>query len=119
MIHEATGAQVEHDPGRRWFFDEDFDLIVWQSDDSAVTAFELCYDKSSFERAITWNPEQGYGHFRVDSGEDNPMRNRTPILVTDGAFPKAEVIARFTQASIDLEPAIRAFVLERLQQLRA
>ena len=116
MIHEVTGTQVEHEPYRRWFFDEDFDLIVWLSDHATVMALELCYDKPGFERAVTWSRDQGYAHFRVDSGEESPMRNRTPILVSDGAFPKADVIARFTRASIALDPAIRGFVLERLRQ---
>jgi hypothetical protein len=41
----------------------------------------------------------------------------TPILVPDNAeFPKGRVIAAFAEAANGLEPTIRSFVVERLQQ---
>lgn len=116
MLQEVVVTQVDQEPRRRWFVDEDLDLVVWLSDRAAVVALELCYDKLRHERAMTWSRERGYGHFRVDAGDETPMRNRTPILVTDGAFPKEQVIASFTAASATLDPAIRGIVLERLQQ---
>jgi hypothetical protein len=41
----------------------------------------------------------------------------TPILVPDNAeFPKGRVIAAFAEAANGLDPTIRSFVVERLQQ---
>jgi hypothetical protein len=71
------------------------------------------------ERAVTWSTDRGYRHFRVDAGEDTPMRNLTPILVADGSFPKERVVGRFSRASDRLDPASRTFVLERLQEYPA
>ena len=116
MLREVSVTQVEHEPRRRWFVDDDLDLVVWLADHDAVVAIELCYDKPGHERALTWSRERGYGHFRVDAGDDTAMRNLTPILVSDGAFPKEQVVERFTAASQTLDAAIRAVVLERLQQ---
>jgi hypothetical protein len=48
-----------------------------------IAAIQLCYDKSSTERAVTWSPPRGHEHFRVDAGEDSPLRNETPLLVAD------------------------------------
>ena len=119
MLREVAVTQVEHEPRRRWFVDEDLDLVVWLSEPGSIVALELCYDKPGRERALTWSLERGFGHYRVDAGDDTAMRNLTPILVSDGAFPKAQVIARLTAASATIDPAIRAPVLERLQEFPA
>ena len=116
MLREVAVTQVEDEPRRRWFVDDDLDLVVWLTEHDSVVALELCYDKPGHERALTWSRERGYRHFRVDTGDETAMRNLTPILVSDGAFPKEQVVARFAAASVAIDPAIRALVLERLQQ---
>lgn len=116
MLREVPAVQVDQEPRHRWFAHEYFDLVLWLSDLACIVAFELCYDKPRFERAMIWSRERGYEHFRVDAGEETPMRNRTPILVSDGSFPKEQVIARFTRAAGTLDPAIRALVLQRLRE---
>ena len=85
MLREAIH---EREPNRRWFSDDDFDLIVWFDDPATIVAIQLCYDKSSTERAVTWSRQRGHEHFRVDAGEDSPLRNETPLLVADVRFEK-------------------------------
>ena len=116
MLIEIPAAQREPGLNRRWFADEYFDLTIWASEASHIAAFELCYDKPKLHRALTWASDKGYGHFRVDAGEDNPTKNRSPILLSDGPFPKDFVIARFTESSAGLDPGVRLFVLSRLQE---
>jgi len=115
MLREVMPPRVERELERRWFTDEDFDLVVWLTRAFGAVAFELCYDRQRGERALTWSPERGYGHYRVDAGEDTPTRNLSPILVADGDFPRARIAGEFERASGDLDPAIRAFVLEHLE----
>jgi hypothetical protein len=115
MLQEFPVTQRTTEPLRRWFADEYFDLVVWTSETNAIVAFELCYDKPRFERALTWSGEHGWGHFRVDSGEDTPVKNRTPILASDGSFPKAQVLAHLSEAPTAIDPTVRAFVLTKLQ----
>lgn len=117
MLREVPATQAPREPHRRWFADEYLDLVVWISDPGSVVAFELCYDKPRAERAVTWSPEKGYGSFRVDGGGDTPTRNRTPILISDRSVPKDQVIAQFTERAGALDPAIRDFVLQKLEQL--
>src|SRR5438874_11368928 len=50
---------------RRWFSDDDFDLIVGLDSRDAIMWFELCYDRSRVERALTWTPTVGYHHWCV------------------------------------------------------
>jgi hypothetical protein len=102
---------------RRWFCNDDFDLFVWFDDRDAISWFELCYDRSEVERALTWSPTRGYAHFRVSTGDAAGMdHGMTPILVPDDTeFPKDRIIDAFGDAANTLEPTIRAFVVQRLQ----
>jgi hypothetical protein len=104
---------------RRWFSNEDFDLFVWFDDLGAIAGFELCYDRSDVERALSWSPTRGYRHWRVDTGEATGLSyDMTPILEPDDTdFPKDRVIAAFVEAADALEPAIRSFVVQRLQEV--
>jgi hypothetical protein len=56
-------------PRRRWFADDYFDLIVWVGNRGECIGFQLCYDKSGDEHALTWHKKTGFRHHRVDSGE--------------------------------------------------
>lgn len=110
------GREGERDDRRRWFSDDEFDLIVWLSGDGSLAALQLCYDKSGVERAVTWSTDAGYGHFRVDTGEEMPVRDKTPILLPDGPFGKERVLTAFVAAAKDLDPPIRAAVVRRLEE---
>jgi hypothetical protein len=116
LQEEVRETEKNPEPRRRWFSDEYFDLVVWQSAGDGVVGFQLCYDRAGTERAVSWSRSRGYGHFRVDTGEDTPVKNKAPVLVSEGALAKEQVLARFFQASSTLDPVIRDFVLERLQE---
>ncbi len=97
MLEEIHGArQIPKEGFRRWFTDEYFDLIVWYEDaKSPVTAlkgFQLCYDKSGKERALTWTREHGFQHNRIDSGEVPGHAKMSPVIIADGEF-RADAIA--------------------------
>ncbi|MES2923835.1 MAG: hypothetical protein V4819_19935 [Verrucomicrobiota bacterium] len=96
---------------RRWFSDEYFDLIVWYESEDQIHGFQLCYDKTGRERALTWSRGRGFQHTAVDSGESMPTANRTPVLVADGAFPFEQVRREFTTRSSLLAAEIRELVL--------
>lgn len=101
MLREAIH---ERESNRRWFSDDDIDLIVWFDDAATIVSFQLCYDKSSAERAITRSPQRGHEHFRVDAGEHTPLRNETPILVADGPLRKDRLVELFLRASEEVDP---------------
>ena len=115
MLKEMSVGQQSDPQRRRWFTDEDFDLIVWFSERGAPDGFQLCYDRRSHERALTWTEGAGYRHDRIDDGEGNPTRNRSPILVSDGVFSAADILARFEMASAEVAPNIRQFVAQKLR----
>ena len=74
--------QEEGEPYRRWFTDEDHDLIVWYDAEGKILGFQLCYELGPNERALTWIRGKGYAHNRVDDGETGFfMHKMSPILV--------------------------------------
>lgn len=108
-------SQHEDAPGkRRWFADEEMDLIVWYSKTGEIIGFELCYDKGGDEHALTWRKGGRLGHSAVDQGDALPTDNRTPILTSGGKVPLERVLSEFTARSADLEPNIARLVLEEL-----
>lgn len=113
MLRPEPIRQIDRDFDRRWMSDEYFDLIVWYAPGGQIHGFQLCYDKRGKERALTWTPG-GFLHTAIDSGDTDPLANRTPILVEDGNFPAEEVRVEFYARSLLLPADLRALVLERL-----
>lgn len=113
MLAEMRIAQAGG-PVRRWFADDDLDLIVW-FDTRSISGFQLCYDRRGNERALTWTRNEGYFHNRVDDGESAPTKNQTPILVADGSFDAETVTRAFRLHSKGMPTRIRKFVLNKLR----
>ena len=84
LKEQKNTSQIAGEPARRWFFDENMDLIVWYDNKSNINGFQLCYDKNTTEHAITWTLKNGFSHEAIDGGEDSVFKNRSPILVQDG-----------------------------------
>jgi hypothetical protein len=120
MLQEYTKvAQSRGVSGRRrWFSDDDMDLIVWYMEAGAIHGFQLCYDRQGRERAFTWDEKHGPSHARVDAGEQTPLRNDTPILLPGGVPEIGRVIELFKENARDVEPDIVALVTQKLEESR-
>jgi hypothetical protein len=119
MLTKEKKVKVRGDYRRSWMSDDYFDLIVWYEPSNAIHGFQLCYGKLESERALTWLNTGGFSHSKIDSGEDDPEANRTPILLPDGSFPPTEVSREFRQRSQRLPKSLRNFVLAKLKQFAA
>lgn len=107
--------QIAGEPKRRWFTSAELDLIVWLDSGDSPVGFQLCYDKTHGEHALTWRVERGYEHAAIDDGERTPGQyKKTPILVSDGTFDRRRVQAVFLCSSAEVPGRIRSFVAERL-----
>ena len=121
LVEYQDVRQIRGEGHRRWFADEYFDLIVWYDGPrrgrSHISGFQLCYDRSAYERALTWRRDHGFSHEKVDTGENRPggMKS-TPILVTDGIFDREGVAARFREASRGIDPDVADLVLDKLAE---
>ncbi|MBW8011492.1 MAG: hypothetical protein FVQ83_09680 [Chloroflexi bacterium] len=120
MLEEDTRVkQISGEPRRRWFFDENIDLIVWFHDVGSILGFQLCYDKQDDEHAFSWREDKGYFHNHVDPGEPGPLKNLSPILVSDGMLDVDKLKDEFEQNSVEIDLGISSFVLEKLDDYQA
>lgn len=113
MLWDTIIRPVQGDLPRKWIADDFFDLIVWY-DGESIAGFQLCYDKPYDQHAFTWHKKSRSFHAKIDTGDDTPTVNRTPILVPDGTFPKERVLLEFRARSTMLPRDLRWTVLEQL-----
>jgi hypothetical protein len=113
-------THVRQIPGgrrRRWFFSDDFDLIVWFNDDSTFAGFELCYDKRHIEHSLVWRPAAGFAHMAVDDGENRPGKYKaSPVLVPDGYFDAKRIHSIFAKECLSLPKEVADYVLQTLEK---
>jgi len=108
--------QIRGEGFRRWFRNDNMELVVWYADD--IVGFQLCYDVSrSSERAMTWTFKSGYRHNRVDNG--GPAHSlMTPILVSDGHFDSLSIANQFLEAAVNLEKVLKDFIYNKIKGYR-
>jgi len=114
MLHDAPIRKVDGDLPRKWMMDRDLELILWYQTEGGIAGFELIHSDNIRRHSLRWLPAQGFQYACIDEGEQSPEANRTPILCSGPAFPKAQVLALFSERSATLPPEIRDFVLEKL-----
>ncbi len=115
MLREESVRQNKGEPPRRWFADETFDLILWQTGE-AFTHMQLCYKRDRHEYALVWRARQGFSHFRVDEGEFGSLKKASPMLVADGLLDPLTLRRQFTARSRELPPDVRRWVYRRLRE---
>ncbi|HAK47165.1 MAG TPA: hypothetical protein DCO79_14765 [Spirochaeta sp.] len=116
MLHEVKNV-IQEDVGfRRTFIGDYFDLFIWyESQGGKLKGFELCYDKTAYERSIIWRVNQGYLHSKVDSGEGMPGRaKQTPVLLADGVFENESIAGKFKLNSTEIDSKIAEMVYGKL-----
>ncbi|MBT8144889.1 MAG: hypothetical protein KJO55_09330 [Gammaproteobacteria bacterium] len=107
-------SQDPEGPRRRWFTDQQQDLVIWH-EDGEITSFELCYGKGSEERALRWSATAGLEQYVVDDGEGRCMRHKmSPMLENDRWTDFDDVRQEFTRAARGIDAGITAFVYRRL-----
>lgn len=124
MIAEVNNIrQKEENLFCRWFADEYWDLYIWyfvnkynKMDFSVnnISHFQLCYGKPNNEHAFIWKKNSGLSHMKVDDGEQDPMKNRTPVFIIDGLFDKQTIISRFKKDIVNLDSDTINFIINNL-----
>ena len=101
---------------RRWFTDQQMDLILWLDDHDNIHGFQLCYDKQHNERVLTWRAGEGYQHNGIDNGESSPLTfKQTPILQPDGALDAPTLADEFSRRAAEIDPSVVDFVMHRIR----
>lgn len=115
FVEYQKARQEPGRPRRRWFEDTGLDLVVWYDARGKASGFQIIYPAEGGERALTWREGEGFAHSEVDSGEESPLKNLTPILIPDGAVPWPRLQAEFAARSQGLEPDLREWVARCLE----
>ena len=119
MLREVRHVmQVPGEPRRRWFSDENFDLIVWFSPENEVIGFQLCYDKETEQKALTWLNQEGYRHSRVDDGDNPGKMKASPVLEADGHLDREGIGRRFRENRGDVPDKIADCVYNKIMHCR-
>lgn len=92
----------EEEKLRRWFSDEEMDLILWYDEKRKLEGFQLQYDKKTGEHSVTWK--------RIDLGNGRYKS----VLVSDGPMDKKRVAILFQRAGVEIDKSTFRFVLGRL-----
>ena len=118
MLRELSDVrQIKGGHPRRWFQSDDEDLVIWYDCDGSIYGFQLCYNRTGIEKALTWMRDRGFSHDKVDAGTRSGLNyGRTPILVADGTFDAPAMKRRFEAISVSLPEEVRALVLTRLNE---
>jgi len=117
MLHELRNVRQE--PGdyhRRWFADENIEIVVWYDQAGAISGFQICYDPRSQPRALTWTLKRGFSHAAIDAGEDKPTSNRTPMLTPSGDCDAAKLRDSFLASGGGLPAEEKAFIEGKLTE---
>jgi hypothetical protein len=117
MLREIQGVRQDR-PGlrRRWYQDEFFDLYTWHAADGSLVGFQVCYDLTGRERAITWHRQHGFSHNKVDGGGIDGRMSGTPLLTGDGRFPHRLVRQRFIKHAATLDAGTRKAILDKMRE---
>ncbi|MBN2160070.1 MAG: hypothetical protein JW807_11795 [Spirochaetes bacterium] len=118
MLREVEDvAQKEDHVFRRWFVDDDLELIVWHdAEKREITGFQLCYDLQRNEHAFTWEKPGLLTHNKIDDRRATMGHPATPVLVADGEFPYTRIIRKFRERSAQVEKTIVDLVIEKLSE---
>ena len=117
LIEWSAVQQVPGEALRRWFTSRGLDLIVWLDESGQPRAFQLCYDKASSERAVTFKDGRFF-HAVVDGGEHGAGLGykRAPVLVGDVEFDARRIAKLFERAAGQLPAEIGRYVRSKLRE---
>jgi hypothetical protein len=117
VLHEIKNVRQEAGAGRRrWFESDGLELVVWFDASGKIDGFQICYELGQGEHALTWRINRGFMHSAVDTGDDTPLKNRTPVLTPDNDVPWLEIARLFDARAETLEPALRQLVHDKLSE---
>jgi hypothetical protein len=118
MLRELSGVQqIKGEPLRRWFYDHDIDLVIWQDDSGEIVSFQLAYDKTLDEHSLSWHRDRGTKHYVVDDGEGEGLSKRTPFLNLNRAADPIKVLDKFLSRSLEMQRDVADFVVARLREM--
>ena len=99
-----------------WFTDDYWDLYIWIDKKKKISSFQLGFGKPSDEQMVIWKKgAKSLKTAAVESGEDHPGINQSPILKEGIRIDTDKIIERFKKDSKRIDPAVSKFIIEHLK----
>ena len=99
-----------------WYTDDYWDLFIWVDASKRISSFQLSYGKPDKEHLIMWSKDANSLRIaRVETGEDDPSANRSPLLYEADDADVPTVLSKFTKDSRRIDPAIARFIISKLE----
>ena len=110
--------QTPGQPSRRWFNDQFLDLFVWQDECGRIVGFQICFDKDTAERALTYSESDGY---RFDNvyGEESSLDMGSPVLSRAAELPFPLLLALLVERGAGIDARVLHYVIEKLEAYTA
>jgi len=118
MLADRPIQAIPGDLPRKWLVDDCVELIVWFAEDGGTFGFQFHYDLKNAPKAFTFTKTAGFSHNLIDTGEDLPEENSTPILAESVPVNISEVERLFREHSENLPESLRAFVLDQMREFK-
>lgn len=114
-LREITGVNQDvYQQHKRWFTCDEMDLFVWHDDSNIIVSFQLCYDKSSAEKALMWTNEAQFSHFYVDEGSQPGNHPASPLFAEHSEFNKKLIADSFSQRCVDIDEEVSEYIIGTL-----
>lgn len=121
MLREShCVAQADGEPYRRWFFDEQLDLLVWfDGPHGQPIGFQLRYGAEEGQRVLTRWPTGRICHKRIDVGE-RVIVKPAPLLARtrDGYLVLMTLRDAFLTRAERIDDAIYWLVIDSIETYR-
>ena len=115
MLREIGNiSQIPGQPSRRWFNDELLDLFVWQDESGRFMGFQLCFDKDTVERALTYFERDGYSLDDVHP-EESSLDMGSPVLSHGSELPFPHLPALLAERGAGIDSRVLCYVTEKLE----
>lgn len=114
MLREIRNVKQYGAFRRRWFNDEQLDLFVWYDARGQIAGFQLCFDKKTRERALTYSEEKGYSFDEVNANH-SAWDMSSPVLVRAREFPRARLLAELGARGAKLDSFLFTYLKEKLE----
>ena len=87
---------------------------MWQEEGGRITGFQLCFDKDTNERALTYSEADGYSFDDVHT-EVSSLDMGSPVLRGGAELPFPHLLALLTERGAGIDSRVLRYVKEKLE----
>lgn len=118
MLKECHAVrQIPGEPFRRWYNDNETDLVVWL-EQYRIIGFQLLVPREGNRVVITWHEGHSPTLAGLDDGEGRPGRPKmTPLLTDCNGSNTAEMMRHFRAVSAELPSGLAQLVEQKVAEL--